>query len=83
MLVLKKIIQQNFRFLCECPVCASEESETEEAEKKVETMDDEKKTEKKDNDAAADVETVEKKREDLEEEGDKKESTTIEGLQAA
>ena len=82
MLVLKKIIQQHFRFLCECPVCASEESEIEEAEKNTETMD-EKKTEKKDNDAAADVETVEKKREDLEEEGDKKESTTIEGLQAA
>jgi len=81
-----------YKFLCECPVCASEESEIEEAEKKAETMDEKKvETEKKDNDAAAHIETVEKKREDLEEEGDKKESTTtkkeetttIEGLQAA
>merc|ERR1712181_173397 len=80
-----------YKFLCECPVCAAEESEIEEAAKKAEAggvkkaeMENcDKRLEYEDNDAA---DTVEKKS-DLEEErivdGKKESTTTIEGLQAA
>ena len=81
-----------FRFLCECPVCVTEEVETEKAEKKAEMETNgekemestgDKKLENQNEEKA--VSDVEKKSglEEEEEEVDVKKESSIEGLQAA
>ena len=78
-------VDKYFRFLCECPVCALEEAELEEAEKKSgegaesgKETDSEKGQSKKTEDGDVEKETGSKKADDLDEE-----ATHIEPLQAA
>ena len=80
-----------FRFLCECPVCVTEEVETEKAEKKaemetngekeMESTGDKKLENQNEENAASDVDK--KSGLEEEEEVDGKKESSIEGLQAA